>query len=872
MAAVRQYLKDYAQPAFLIRETHLTFELNDGATLVTGTFEIERNPENQVKVEECVLVGEDLKLVSVYLNNKGLKQSDYRVTEAGLEIDGVPDQFQLTIKTQIYPEDNSCCEGLYQSNQLYCTQCEAHGFRKIIYYLDRPDVMSKFTTKIIANKAKYPVLLSNGNLIGQGEEGELHWTLWHDPFIKPSYLFALVAGDLACIEDVYITRQGRQVMCQFYVEHKNKEKCAHAMQALKNAMRWDEENYGLEYDLDRYMVVAVDDFNMGAMENKGLNIFNSKFVLANPETATDLDYQRVEDVIGHEYFHNWTGNRVTCRDWFQLSLKEGLTVFREQSFSADMTSSALKRIQDVRTLRSTQFPEDSSPLAHPVKPKSYVEMNNFYTATIYEKGSEVIRMMATLLGTAGFKKGMDLYFKRHDGQAVTTEDFVAAMEDANRQSLTQFKNWYHQAGTPHVWVKKRIQSPGEWILECRQSIEHPKHKLNALLLDIPILVGFIDSAGQLAHTEYEGVVAEEHLLRLTEETQSFRFSQVPEDVVFSLFRGFSAPVEVHHEYTTNENLHLLMHDTDYFNRWEAGQRLLRHTIQKILEESSVKSVIDQYAAALISIIENADLDAAVKAELLALPSLVDLIEYFPGVNFDELASALDKLKALLSSNMAISVYNTYAVLQTSETNANDYLSRANRALKNQLLRLFSSHDDKKNDQLIYRQFSSAKNMTNQEAALFALASARTNYREKALEAFYKQWENEPLVVDKWFNIQARAERDSVLEDVKRLLKHPKFSYKNPNKVRALIGGFCQGNLKYFHQKDGSGYDFLFEQLVILDGINPQVASRLIRAVASWPQLDIARQKMIQEKLKIFIEANPLSKNVKELAEDLALPL
>lgn len=870
MEAIRHYLKDYKVPPFLISDVFLTFELSDSETKVTGVYDVSRNQESIDKSADCFLDGEGLELVSVAVDGRRLDETEYAVDDSGLIVKAIPDTFQLQIQTRIHPETNFSCEGLYQSNQMFCTQCEAHGFRRIIYYLDRPDVMATFQTKIIADKDKYPVLLSNGNLLDTGEEGHKHWALWEDPFKKPCYLFALVAGDLACIQDHFTTASGREVLCEFYVEHHNQDKCEHAMQSLHRAMKWDEEAYGREYDLDRYMVVAVEDFNMGAMENKGLNIFNSKFVLASPETATDSDYQYVEDVIGHEYFHNWTGNRVTCRDWFQLSLKEGLTVFREQSFSADMTSASLKRIQDVRLLRATQFPEDSSPLAHPIKPKSYVEMNNFYTATVYEKGSEVIRMMHTLLGVSGFRKGMDLYFKRHDGQAVTTEDFVAAMEEANEVDLAQFKHWYDQAGTPHVSISKQFNN-NQLILSCLQTIEHPQHKDNALTLDIPIKVGFIDTKGKLVKTEFQNQVAEEHLLRLTHAEQSFHFSKVPDGAIPSLFRGFSAPVEYDYSYSFEERLHLFKHDSDLFNRWEAGQGLVRNIIQRSLMGKPTDELLENYSQVVGMITEDTELDSAVKAELIALPSMVELIEQFNGADFDHLCAALDHVRAWIACQMQETFANRYKALQAKDSGASDYHARAERQLKNQLMWYLSSLPEGGFDEIIYHQFKSAHIMTNQEAALSSLVNMKTQYRRASLDTFYEQWQAEALVVDKWFSLQARADREDVLEDVKALLGHPKFTYHNPNKVRALIAAFCQGNLKHFHRKDGKGYDFLFTQLAIVDKINPQVAARLIRAIASWPKLDSHRQTVIRTKLHEFVEANELSKDVKELAEALLTP-
>jgi aminopeptidase N len=863
------FLSDYQPPAFLVESVSLRFELSPENTVVTNTMSLRRNPEAQ-EGQDLYLDGEDLELLSIGVDGQPLSESDYQCSDTGLSLVAPSDTFTLTIVTRIHPVRNTALEGLYQSSGNFCTQCEAQGFRKITYYPDRPDVLSRFTTTIVADRAKYPVLLSNGNPVANGEEeGGQHWVTWEDPFRKPAYLFALVAGDLAMQEDHYVTCSGREVILRIYTEAHNIDKCDHAMRSLKRSMQWDEEVFGLEYDLDIYMIVAVDDFNMGAMENKGLNVFNSKFVLALPETATDDDFVNIEAVIGHEYFHNWTGNRVTCRDWFQLSLKEGLTVFRDQQFTADMTSAAVKRIHDVRMLRTHQFAEDASPTAHPVRPQSYIEINNFYTVTVYEKGAEVVRMYHSLLGAEGFRKGMDLYFERHDGQAVTTDDFCAAMADANSVDLGQFKRWYDQAGTPVVRVRDEWDAQqGVYRLVMNQDCPATPEQESKLPFMMPIRAALLDSEGNNMPLQLSGETkasADERVLVLTEKEQIFEFQGLTEKPMPSLLRGFSAPVRLEYDYSREELAFLMAHDSDAFNRWEAGQDLglsiLLELVERYQEGESLK-LDAELVTAFKRVLEDAENDPAFVAEMLTLPGEAYVAEQMTVVDVDAIHEVRDFVRRELAAALEAHLLELWQALQHAKSEFSlEARDMGQRRLKSLCL---SYLVELGHDNLAGQQFAKATTMTDSMGALAALNHGDNPLREQCLGSFHDRWQHDSLVMDKWFSLQAMAQREGALDAVRELMQHPLFSIRNPNKVRALIGAFAQGNPTAFHKKDGSGYAFLADQIIELDGLNPQVAARMVRPLSRWRRFDEERQALMQSALRRIHDHEGISRDVYEL--------
>ncbi|MBL4774632.1 MAG: aminopeptidase N [Mariprofundus sp.] len=851
------YLKDYQPPAFLVEQVALTFTLQPTATEVISTVQYRRNPLSTVDAA-LALDGHDMDLLSVRLNGHDLNSDAYHLHDQGLIISDPLDAFELEITTRINPQDNTALEGLYRSSGNYCTQCEAQGFRRITYYQDRPDVMAPFSVRMVADQVTNPVLLSNGNPVGQGDlDNGMHWAEWHDPFAKPCYLFALVAGDLACVEDQFTTMSGRDIRLQIFTEAHHIHQCDHAMASLKRAMLWDEQRFGLEYDLDLFMIVAVDDFNMGAMENKGLNVFNSRLVFASPETATDDDYISIEAVIGHEYFHNWTGNRVTCRDWFQLSLKEGLTVFRDQEFTADMHSRAVKRIEDVRLLRTHQFAEDASPMAHPIRPASYMEINNFYTVTVYEKGAEVVRLYQSLLGVDGFRSGMDLYFKRHDGQAVSTEDFLAAMTDANAESkhadLTQMQRWYDQAGTPKLSVRMDYDAQTQTCtLHCSQSSTHADNKPYL----IPILFALLLPDGSMHRSE--------QTLLITEASQSFVIESVPQHPLPSLLRGFSAPVELDYPYSADDDAFLMQHDSDAFNRWAAAQRLAMCTIKAMLSDSNTS--LERITTAFGHLLRDKKLDAALKAEALILPSEADIAEASIPANPSHIHRVREQLRRHIAMTLHDDFESSYQHLSTAIA-SNDRLddeSMQQRKLKNVCLSYLSSLDDAAAIELIYSQFTAASNMTDQYAALSALANCDCSERTQALLAFEQQWINETNVMDKWFAVQAASALPNTLQQVKKLMTHTKFDMHNPNKVRALIGTFAMRNPAAFHAEDGQGYAFVADQVLALDQTNPQVAARMVRALMPWQRLEEKRSQLMHTQLQRIADNTGLSGDVFEI--------
>ena len=875
------YRKNYTPPSFFVDTVEIGFDLDPKATRVASRLTMRRNPV--AKDRALVLFGEDLELVQIRMNGKVLAKQAYTLDDGVLQITNAPDAVTLEIETITHPDKNTSLMGLYVSNGNFFTQCEAEGFRKITFFPDRPDVMAKYKVMLRADKKKYPVLLSNGNLIEEGELGDgRHYALWEDPFKKPSYLFALVAGNLVCQEEKFTLRSGREVLLQVWVEEGNLDKTQHAMESLKKSIRWDEERYGLELDLDRFMIVAVGDFNMGAMENKGLNIFNTKFVLANSRIATDVDYHNIEAVVGHEYFHNWTGNRVTCRDWFQLSLKEGLTVFRDQEFSADMIGTdsgrAVKRIDDVRVLRQAQFPEDAGPMAHPVRPDSYVEINNFYTVTVYEKGAEVVRMYQTLFGRDGFRKGMDLYFQRHDGQAVECDDFRAAMADANGRDLTQFERWYSQSGTPQVTAETHYHPDAKvYELTLSQYCSPTADQSTKLPFHIPIAVGLLDAAGNDMALDVEGMEPKAVndgrctiVLELTEEKQTFRFRNINENPVPSILRDFSAPVILKYDCSDKELAFLMSHDSDAFNRWEAGQRLSMRCLRALAAHDAEQMKVSQFRGNNDILIDtfrktlnDTTLDPAFREVALTLPLESVIAEEMEVVDPQAIHAARCFLRKMLAEALKTDWLAAYEVNQTSGEYSPDAASTGKRALKNLALSYLSELDDEMAHVLVKKQYDSANNMTDCLAALSALVNTTAPDKAEVLDHFYHEFESEPLVVDKWFMLQATA-RSTDVKAVRALLKHPAFMLKNPNRARSLLFNFCNGNPAQFHATDGSGYAFWAEQVIMLNGINPQVAARLARSLDRWRKYAPALQEKMQSALKKVANTPKLSRDVLEV--------
>jgi len=862
---VTHYLKDYQAPEFKIESIFLTFELNPFTTRVTNRMQI-ICLSDAFETTPLVLDGEKLTLISVRLNQKPISPEAYQLTSESLTLMPGLKQFELEIVTEIAPEKNTSLEGLYRTSGNYCTQCEALGFRTITYYLDRPDVLSLFTTKIIASKRDNQVLLSNGNLIESGDlENGLHYAVWQDPHLKPCYLFALVAGNLELKQDSFTTQTGRKVDLRIYVEPQNIHQTDHAMASLKKAMAWDEARFGLSYDLDIYMIVAVDDFNMGAMENKGLNVFNSKYVLGDPKTATDMDYEGIEAVIGHEYFHNWTGNRVTCRDWFQLTLKEGLTVFRDQEFTADMLSAPVKRIHDVKQLRNNQFPEDAGPMSHPIQPQSYIEMNNFYTMTVYEKGAEVVRMYQTLLGREGFRRGMDCYIERHDGQAVTIQDFRQAMADANKVDLSQMQNWYVQAGTPHLQVRTQFDEiTGILSLTLKQTLNNQEGFKPFLM---PVKLGFLSQIGQELMPEItagEAVtrMGGDYLIQLAQYEQVFHFSGFTQVPVLSMLRDFSAPVIL--EFNQSEaNLEILAsHDQNTFVRWEAIQTLamqsIKCSIEQVIKGQTIE-ILPAYLRAFKAVLLNPALDMALKAQALTLPNLTYIAEQYQTVPIEAMLKAYQQTQILLAQIHQVDLMHLYQSLHTSKTYQYEKGDLAQRMLKNACLGYLVKGAGA--FELAENQYQQATNMTDTLAALEVLTHSETQALEACLEDFYHQWSVEPLVIDKWFALQAGSSHENVLSQVKALIKHPDFSLTNPNRVRSVLGVFGR-NWQGFHQS--GGYEFLADQVILLDKINPQVASRMVMPFTHWRKFDAVRQQAMQVQLKKISQQEGLSKDVYEV--------
>ncbi len=860
------YLKDYQPPAYLIDETHLDFQLDEEQTLVDSRLKLRRNPAAQ-PVEVLELDGAELELVVIEIDGEALADGAYSVTEDKLHLLSPPEQFELRCVTRIAPQDNTSLEGLYKSRTMFCTQCEAEGFRKITYYLDRPDVMSVFTVRLEADAERYPVLLSNGNLVDSGTAGNgRHWTSWNDPFPKPSYLFALVAGELEQVTDSFTTASGREVALHIFVEAKDLDKCDHAMRSLKNSMRWDEEIFGREYDLDVFNIVAVDDFNMGAMENKSLNIFNTSCVLAHPDTTTDQAFQRVEAVVAHEYFHNWSGNRVTCRDWFQLSLKEGFTVFRDAEFSADMGSRTVKRVEDATVLRSIQFAEDAGPMAHPVRPDSYIEISNFYTVTIYEKGAEVVRMIHTLLGPEAFRRGSDLYFERHDGRAVTCEDFVAAMEEASGRDLTQFRRWYSQAGTPELTVSDDWdEAAGTYTLTVSQHCPPTPGQPDKEPFLIPLKMGLLGDAGSL-RLRQAGVADDagtddntSRVLELTEASQQFTFTDLPERPVPSLLRGFSAPVKLNYPYTREQLAFIMSRDSDGFSRWDACQQL---AIQ-VITDSQAGEVDPLLLDAFGELLADETLDPAMVAEALRMPSenyLADLAEV---VDVEAIHHGRHQVRQVIGKRLEALLTGRYHGLANTEPYRPDSEQVAARGLRNSCLAYLALAGEA-GVELALAQYREAGNMTDRQAALTTVVNCGSeSQRAGLLEDFYETWQHESLVVNQWFQVQALCPQPGNLERVRALMAHPAFSMRNPNKVRALVGAFCSANPINFHRADGAGYQLLVDAVTELNASNPQIASRLLTPLTRWRRYG-KRSEQMRGALETIAALPSLSKDVFEV--------
>ncbi|MEX0732054.1 MAG: aminopeptidase N [Aquisalimonadaceae bacterium] len=857
-------LADYRPPDYLVDSVDLRFELGEAGTRVLARLEMRAGAATTAPLR---LDGQELELLSLRLDGEPLAADAWQIDADGLTIARVPLRFNLEIETLIHPENNTALEGLYRSGGMFCTQCEAEGFRRITYYPDRPDVMAVYTTTIVADARRYPVLLANGNRTDSGKlDDGRHWARWQDPFPKPSYLFALVAGNLHRHAETFTTASGRQVDLQLFVEHHHAGRTAHAMRSLRRAMAWDEEAYGLEYDLDTYMIVAVDDFNMGAMENKGLNIFNTVCVLSDEETSTDQDFETVEAVIGHEYFHNWTGNRVTCRDWFQLSLKEGLTVFREHQFCSDMGSPDVHRIGEVRLLRASQFPEDAGPLAHPVRPDSYVEISNFYTPTIYQKGAEVIRMYQTLLGDAGYRRGIELYFSRHDGQAVTCDDFRAAMADANARELDQFGLWYSHAGTPVISVRDRHDpTTGTYTLAISQQCPPTPGQPEKPPMHIPLSMGLLGQDGRdlpvtLAGEAQAGPLT--RTLELRDAEHVFHFTGLRQAPVPSLFRGFSAPVRLHYAWTDAQLALLLAHDSDGFTRWEAGQQLAVNVMLRALSTTDRMRPPGELLNAARTVLERAPMDPAFAGEALMLPSEHYLGEQMDVMDVEGIHRVRQELKAAMAESLEESLHATYeanAALGAFSVTA-DAVGR--RALRNVCLGYLATTAD--GVRLAMEQYRQSDNMTDRLAALGLLCHTDAAERAEALDDFHDTWRDEPLVMNKWFRVQALSSRQDTPERIRELLEHEAFEIRNPNRIRALVGAFAQNNQLRFHRVDGAGYTLLADVVGELDGVNPQVAARIVLPLTQWRRQDVQRQQLMRAELVRIGNAPKLSKDVDEV--------
>jgi aminopeptidase N len=869
-------LQDYRAPDWLIDEVRLDVSLHPTASRVRSELRLHPNPDGAPA--PLVLDGDGLTLASVLVDGQPLPDAAFTATPDRLTIAQPPQRpFTLAIETIVDPSANTQLMGLYRSSNTYCTQCEAEGFRRITYFPDRPDVMAVYTTRIEADKAQAPVLLANGNLIESGDlPAGRHYAVWHDPFPKPSYLFAMVGGTLGCVEDEFITMSGRKVALRIYVEPGKEDRCGYAMGALKRSMRWDEEVFGREYDLDIFMIVAVSDFNMGAMENKGLNVFNDRYVLASPETAVDGDFAAIEAIIAHEYFHNWTGNRITCRDWFQLCLKEGLTVYRDQEFSADMRSRAVERIGDVRNLRSHQFVEDAGPLAHPVRPELYHEINNFYTTTVYEKGAEVVRMLRMLLGREAFRKGMDLYFDRHDGEAATVEQFVRCFADASGHDLSQFMRWYSQAGTPEVVADGRYDSGAKtYTLQLSQSLAPTPGQAVKEPMVIPLKLGLVGADGADLPLKANGKPAPD-VLTLTEPSQTIVYEGVAERPVLSINRDFSAPVKLTANLSADDLRRLAAHDSDAFNRWQAVQTLATRLLLKnvsLLRAGQPTASDEGLTAALAAILADTRLEPAFVALALTTPTEADIArEIGRDVDPDANFAARAQLRSVIGNALGTALAATYGRLTSTAPYSPDAASAGRRALRNTALDLLAATGQPAAIARAMTQYRQADNMTDRMAALATLSLHDRPERTEALQDFGKRYESDPLIIDKWLGLQAMIPEAGTLDRVRTLTAHPAFSMNNPNRVRALIGSFAHGNATQFNRTDGAGYDFIAESVLVLDTKNPQVAARLATAFRSWRALEAGRRARAEAALRRIATASTLSADVSDIVNRALAPV
>ncbi len=865
MSMEKIYLEDYEKPPYEVKTIDLEFELHDTDTLVKSSMKIHRTGDEN---ETLFLNGEELELVSVELDGRELHESEYELNESGMTLHMLPQKFTLKIQNKINPEANTALDGLYKSGGIFCSQNEPEGFRRITYFIDRPDVMAVYSTKIIADKNRYPVLLSNGNLFEKGDmEDGRHYAIWKDPFPKPSYLYALVAGELGCVSDRFITMSQKEVELNIYCDKGNEAQCTHAMESLKNSMKWDEERFGREYDLDIYNIVAVDSFNMGAMENKGLNIFNSHYVLADADTATDANFMGIESVIGHEYFHNWTGNRITCRDWFQLTLKEGLTVFRDQEFSADMNTRSVQRISDVKALQERQFVEDASPTAHPIKPDAYIEINNFYTATVYEKGAEVIRMIHTLIGEDGFRAGMDLYFETFDGQAVRTEDFIWAMQEASGFDLEHFKLWYSQSGTPEVYIKTKFDKKDKTFeLTLTQSYFSPTQSGQKPYF-FPFKLGLINRNGHeeklVLSSNEEQPFIHRGILLVSKEEETFVFKNIEEEPLMSLNRNFSAPIKVHTSYSLEEYAFLMAHDTDEFNRFEASQTIAAMVLHKLIdriEANAPMRMSETYLEAFRKVLLDMQMDMSLKADSLTLPSISILMQERKVLDVEAIYAARNYLKREIVRELGADIRSQYDSLNYHREYSLESEAMASRKLKNTLLSYLGSLKD---DSLALSQYTNSNNMTDRLSALSILANSRGSTKEKALEDFYVRYKDNTLVMNKYLSVIASSELKETPENVKRLLDDEVFDMKVPNLVRSLIGSFAR-NALHFHAVDGSGYTFVADKVLELDKLNPQIASGLAGVFKDYNRLNEQAKELMKVQLEKILSSKDLSKNVYEI--------
>ncbi|MCP4010462.1 MAG: aminopeptidase N [Proteobacteria bacterium] len=854
------YLKDYQPPDFRLLSCELDFELDSVQTRVTARYEIEALSESRL----LELDGEALELVFVHINGEPVTENTYRIDKRSLTISEVPEKFLLSIQTLTRPEQNTSLNGLYQSGDMLCTQCEAQGFRRIAYSLDRPDVLTTYTVKLLADKVSYPVLLSNGNLIEQGEQGENHYAVWQDPFPKPTYLFALVAGNLVRHSDNFTTCSGKTVDIHVLTRPEDAGKTAHAMASLQRSMRWDEQAYDREYDLDVYHIVAVGDFNMGAMENKSLNVFNTKYVLARPEMATDQDYHAIEGVIGHEYFHNWSGNRVTCRDWFQLSLKEGFTVFRDQQFSGDMGSSGVQRISDVNVLRNVQFKEDAGPMAHPVRPDSYEEINNFYTVTVYEKGAEVVRMLHTLLGESGFKHACNLYFETFDGQAVTTDDFISSMEKASGLELSQFRLWYSQAGTPRVSLETSYDKDAKTLtLNFRQHTPDTPGQSDKAAFLIPVKIALFDNTGERLTFSFEGQGCDEPVLHLNQHQQTFELDEVNTTPITSALRGFSAPVKLDYAQDVQSLIFLAKHDDDAFNRWEAMQRLSMNQIRGMM--AGKEGFPDnKYLSLYDHILADTQTDPMLLSQLLSLPGESYISQDMDTIDPDLVHQTRELLIAEIANTHRHLLHERYMLEHTKSSGRWTPAETEHRALRDACLSILIRVENEGAYTHATRQYEQARCMTDTMSALGALNHSQYANKQAYLDDFHRQWQAEDLLVNKWFGLQSQQVGKQALNNIVHLTKHPDFDLKNPNKVYSLIGSFLHGNAVTFHAKDGSGYAFATRWILKLNATNPQVAARLVGCFNQWKRYDVSRQSLMKAQMQAIARHPELSDNVSEI--------